>query len=93
MKHISEPQTWTSLNKQPKQQNMGMRFGTWYVRSLCRAGSLVSVSKLSKCKLYLVGVQESDGRAVSPNIQENTHFCTVVCAELLGNIFDRTHLL
>jgi hypothetical protein len=36
-----------------------MRFGSWNVRSLYRAGSLVSVSKeLSKYKLGLVGVQE-----------------------------------
>jgi hypothetical protein len=38
---------------------MDVRFGTWNVRSLCRAGSLVTVSKeLSKYKLHLVGVQE-----------------------------------
>jgi hypothetical protein len=36
-----------------------MRFGTWKVRNLFRAGSLVSVSKeLSNRKLDLVGVQE-----------------------------------
>jgi exonuclease III len=38
---------------------MDMRFGTWNVRSLYRAGSLVTVSKeLSKYMLDLVGVQE-----------------------------------
>jgi hypothetical protein len=38
---------------------MDMRFGTWNVRSLCRAGSLGTVSKeLSKLRLDLVGVQE-----------------------------------
>jgi exonuclease III len=38
---------------------MDMRFGTWNVRSLYRAGSPVTVSKeLSKYKLDLVGVQE-----------------------------------
>jgi hypothetical protein len=38
---------------------MNMRFGTWNVRSLYRAGSLVTVSKeLSKYKLYSVEVQE-----------------------------------
>jgi exonuclease III len=38
---------------------MDMRFGTWNIRSLHRAGSLVLVSKeLSKYKLDLVGVQE-----------------------------------
>jgi exonuclease III len=36
-----------------------MRFGTWNIRSLYKAGSLVRVSKeLSKYKLDLVGVQE-----------------------------------
>jgi exonuclease III len=36
-----------------------MRFGTWNVRSLYRAGSLVIVLKeLSKYKLDLMGVQE-----------------------------------
>jgi hypothetical protein len=38
---------------------MYMRFGTWNISTLYRAGSLVTVSKeLSKCKLDLVGVQE-----------------------------------
>jgi hypothetical protein len=37
-----------------------MRFGTWNVRSLYRAGSLMTVArKISKyCMLDLVGVQE-----------------------------------
>jgi exonuclease III len=39
--------------------DMDMRFGTWNVRSLYKASSVVTVSKeLSKCKLDLVGVQE-----------------------------------
>jgi hypothetical protein len=38
---------------------MDMRFGTWNVRSLYRAGSLMTVAKeISKYKLNLVGVQE-----------------------------------
>jgi exonuclease III len=38
---------------------MDMRFGTWNVRSLYRAGSLMTVLReLSKYKLDLVGVQE-----------------------------------
>jgi hypothetical protein len=48
-----------SLDKQPKQQNMDMRFGLWNVRSLYRAGSLMTVSReLARYKLDLVGVQE-----------------------------------
>ena len=36
-----------------------MRFGTWNVRSLCRAGSLTTVAwELAKYELDLVGVQE-----------------------------------
>jgi hypothetical protein len=39
-----------------------MRFGTWNVRILCRAGSLKTVVReLGNYKLDLVGVQE-DGR-------------------------------
>jgi hypothetical protein len=38
---------------------MGMRFGTWNVKSLYRAGSLMTVAKeISKYKLDLVGERE-----------------------------------
>jgi hypothetical protein len=38
---------------------MDMRFGTWNVRSFCRVGSLMTVSReLAGYKLDLVGVQE-----------------------------------
>jgi exonuclease III len=38
---------------------MDMRFGTWNIRSLYRAGSLKTVSReLARYKLDLVGVQE-----------------------------------
>jgi hypothetical protein len=46
-----------------------MRFGTWNVRILYRAGSLVTVAKeISKYKLDLVGVQEVrwDRRGTKP---------------------------
>jgi hypothetical protein len=63
---FQEPQIWMdSLDKRPKLRNMDIRFWTRNVRSLYRAGSLVTVSKeLSKYKLHLVGVQvrwEGDG--------------------------------
>jgi hypothetical protein len=47
-----------------------MRFGTWKVRSLYRAGSVVTVSKeLSKYKIDLAGVQVRwEGHKL------NTHF-------------------
>jgi hypothetical protein len=49
-----------------------MRFGLWNVRSLYRAGSLMTVSReLVRYKLGLVGVQETDERAVAPNVQDN----------------------
>jgi hypothetical protein len=48
-----------SLDKQPKQWNMDTRFGLWIVRSLYRAGSLMTVLReLSKYKLDLVALQE-----------------------------------
>jgi exonuclease III len=48
-----------SLDERSKRRNINMKFGTWNVRSLYRASSLVTVSKeLSKYKLDLVGVQE-----------------------------------
>jgi hypothetical protein len=54
--------SWTlmdSLDKQDKLRKMDMGFGTWNVRSLVRAGSLMTVEKkISKYKLDLVGVQE-----------------------------------
>jgi exonuclease III len=55
-----KPQNWTdSLDKRPKQKNMDMRFGTWNVRSMYRAGSLRAVAEeISKYKLDLVGAQE-----------------------------------
>jgi hypothetical protein len=47
------------LDKRPKLQNMDMRFGTWKVRSLYRAGSLMTaLRKLARYKLDLMGLQE-----------------------------------
>jgi hypothetical protein len=46
-----------SFDKRPKLWTMDMRFGTWNVRSLYRAGSLMRVAKeISKCKSDLVGI-------------------------------------
>jgi hypothetical protein len=48
-----------SLNKRPRLKTMDMRFGTWNVRSLYRAGSLRTVAEeISKYELDLVGVQK-----------------------------------
>jgi hypothetical protein len=56
-KILKKPQTWMdSLDKRPKQKKMDMRFGTWNVRSMFRAGSLRE--EISKYKLDLVGIQE-----------------------------------
>lgn len=39
---------------------MYMRFGTWYVTSLCTAGSLKTVAReLMECKLDVVGVENA----------------------------------
>jgi exonuclease III len=55
-----EPRNWTDfLDKRRKQKKMDMRFGTWNVRSMYRAGSLRAVAEeISKYKLDFVGVQE-----------------------------------
>jgi hypothetical protein len=38
-----------SLDKQPEQKKIDVRFGTWNVRSMCRAGSLrVVAEEISK---------------------------------------------
>jgi hypothetical protein len=60
-KHEIGPRTWTdSLDEKPNRRNMDMRFGLWNVKSLYRAGSLMTISReLSKYKLHLVGVQEA----------------------------------
>jgi len=48
-----------NLGPGPKQRKKDMRFGTWNVRSLYRAGSLTAAAReLSRYKLDLVGVQE-----------------------------------
>jgi hypothetical protein len=48
-----------SLEKRPKLRKMDVRFVTWTVRSLYRAGSLMTDAKeISKYKLDLVGIQE-----------------------------------
>jgi hypothetical protein len=59
-KRSKKSQTWTdSLVKRPKGKKMNMRFGTWNVRSMYRAGSLRAVAEvISKYKLDLVGVEE-----------------------------------
>jgi hypothetical protein len=54
------------LDKQPKRKKMEMRFGTWNVRSVYRAGSLRAVvQEISKYKLDSV---VSDGLEVQANI-------------------------
>jgi endonuclease/exonuclease/phosphatase family metal-dependent hydrolase len=54
---------------------MDMRFGTWNIRSMYRAVSLMAVAEdISKCKSDLVGVQEVDGTKVALNQQANIHF-------------------
>jgi hypothetical protein len=51
---------WTdSLDKRTKLREIDTSFGTWNVRGLYRAGSLMAVAKeISKYKLELVGVQK-----------------------------------
>jgi hypothetical protein len=45
-KQVKKTRAWTdSLDKRPKRWTMDMRFGTMNVRSLYRAGSVVSVKR------------------------------------------------
>jgi hypothetical protein len=45
-KDHKKPPNWkNSLDKRPKRKKMDMRFGTWNVRSMCRAGSLRAVAE------------------------------------------------
>jgi hypothetical protein len=65
-KHVTKcykgPRNWTGTLERPKARKMGMRFGTWNVRSLCRSGSLKTVSgEVAKYKLDLVGVGDLKG--------------------------------
>ena len=58
-KYIQEPWTWTDTLVQPKQRKRDMKFGTWNVRSLYRAGSLMAAAReLARYTLDLVGMQE-----------------------------------
>jgi hypothetical protein len=64
-----------SLDKRPKLKKMDMRFGTWNVRSLYRAGSFMTVVKeISIYKLDLVGVQVIWDRGVTEPAGEYTFF-------------------
>jgi hypothetical protein len=48
-----------SLDKRPKIRKIDRRFGTWNLRSLYRAGSLMTVAKeISKYKLDLVRLHD-----------------------------------
>jgi len=54
----SKIRTLTDTLVRPKQQKRDMRFGTWNVRSLYRAGSITAAAReLARYKLDLVGVQ------------------------------------
>jgi hypothetical protein len=52
-KDHKKARTWTdSLDKQPKLKKMDMRFGTWSVRSMYRAGLFRTVAEeISKYKM------------------------------------------
>jgi hypothetical protein len=52
MKILKKPWIWTdSVDKLPKQKKMDVRFGTWNVRSIYRAGLLRAVVEdISKYK-------------------------------------------
>jgi exonuclease III len=71
---------------------MDMRFGTWNVRSIYRAGLLRAVAEeISKYKLDLVGVQEVrwDGGGTEPT-GEYTFVCMIANTHL--HIYAHTKL-
>jgi hypothetical protein len=64
-------------DKQPKLRKMDVRFGTWNVRSMYRAGLLMTVGKeIPEYKLDLLGVQEVRwDRGGTEPAGEYTFFC------------------
>ena len=61
-KHEHLPRTKTVTLVLPKERKMDMGFGTWNVRSQCRAGSLtVAAGELSRYKMGLMGRRELGG--------------------------------
>ena len=58
-KRHTGPRNWTDNLERPWQRKMGLRFETWNVRSLYRAGALcLGTSEQDRCRMDLVGVQE-----------------------------------
>jgi hypothetical protein len=54
---------------------MDMRFGTWNVRNMYRAGLLrIMAEEISKYQLDLMEYRRSDGTEVAPNQQASIHF-------------------
>jgi hypothetical protein len=41
----SKPWSWTDIMVQRKQQKRDIRFGTWNIKSLYRAGSLIAAAR------------------------------------------------
>jgi hypothetical protein len=75
-KHVTKchkgPRTWTNYLDRRK---MDMGFGTWDVRSLYMAGSLITVGKKHQIISYISWeYRRSDGTGVATNQQANTHF-------------------
>jgi hypothetical protein len=75
--NLHKPRTSTDpLDKRPKLRNMDMRFGIWYVRSLYRGGSLMTVSReLARYKSNLVGVQEVRWQGGGTELAAEYTFC------------------
>jgi hypothetical protein len=76
MKDHKKLRTWLdSLDKGAKRKKMDMKFGTWNVRSMYRAGSLRAVAEeISKYELDLVGVEDVNGTEVATNQQASKIF-------------------
>jgi hypothetical protein len=51
-----------------------MRFGTWNMKSLYKAGLLMTVTKEVSIQIIFSGITGSQMGKVTPNQQANTHF-------------------
>ena len=62
-KHHTGSQNWIDNLERPWLRKMDMRFGTWNVRSLYRAGALGLVtSEIDKYRMDLVGIREDNNK-------------------------------
>jgi hypothetical protein len=73
------------LDKRPELRKTDMRFGTWNVKRLYRAGSLIRVAKeIATNKLDLEGVQEVRWNSATLNKQTIINFSTEMGMKIMN---------